>query len=211
MSETIPSALVSRESYAPADATAPDRALGAIRRVLRLASLAVIGIMILLPAAQVVLREILGFPFVGAEEMTRFMLICLVFVTFPYVVASGANIRLVEGVHLLPKPVQRGLQVVVAATSTAVLAVAAASVAIATARNLQNATPTLGIPYYVFFSAAFLGLVFATAECAIQLWKALTGRPPYVVFPDEAPPDDMDALEQALAAEAKRGASEQQP
>ena len=155
MSETIPSALVSRESYAPADATAPRPR--ARRHPPRAAarSLAVIGIMILLPAAQVVLREILGFPFVGAEEMTRFMLICLVFVTFPYVVASGANIRLVEGVHLLPKPVQRGLQVVVAATSTAVLAVAAASVAIATARNLQNATPTLGIPYYVFFSAAF--------------------------------------------------------
>ena len=52
--------------------------------------------MILIPAAQVVLRELVGVPFVGAEELTRFMLICVVFVTFPYVVASGSNIRLEE-------------------------------------------------------------------------------------------------------------------
>ena len=105
MSEIVPSALVSRESYAPADATAPDRALAPVRRVLRWASLAMVAVMIALPAVQVVLREVLNLPFIGAEELTRFMLICVVFVTFPYVVASGANIRLEEGLHLLPKHV----------------------------------------------------------------------------------------------------------
>ncbi len=208
MSETIPSALLSRESYAPADATPPDRALGPLRRALRWASLAMVSVMIALPAVQVVLREVLELPFIGAEELTRFMLICVVFVTFPYVVVSGTNIRLEEGLHLLPTPLQRAIHVAIAATGTLTLGIAAVAIAVATLRNLQNATPTLGIPYWVFFSASFFGFLFAALEFALQLWKALAGKPPYVTFADEASPDDMDALEAALVAEADRGAGE---
>jgi TRAP-type C4-dicarboxylate transport system permease small subunit len=208
MSEVVPSALVSRESYARADAFAPDRALAPARRFLRWASLAMIAVMIALPALQVVLRELLDLPFVGAEELTRFMLICIVFVTLPYVVTSGTNIRLEEGLDLMPSRVRRVFDVLIAATGAATFAVAAAAIAVATLRNLQNATPTLGIPYYVFFSAAFFGLLFAAVETGLQLWKVLARRPPYVTFADEASPDDMDALEAALVAEADRAAGE---
>jgi len=211
MSEVVPGTLVPRESYAPADAFAPDRALAPVRRTLRWASLVMIAVMIALPALQVVLREVLDLPFVGAEELTRFMLICIVFVTLPYVVASGTNIRLEEGLHLMPPAVRRQFEILIAATGALTLAVAAVSVAVATLRNLQNATPTLGIPYYVFFSAAFFGLFFAAIETALPLWKTLTRRPPYVTFPDEASPEDMDALETALVAEADRGAGGTRP
>jgi TRAP-type C4-dicarboxylate transport system permease small subunit len=206
MSETVPSALLSGEHYAPADAFPPDRALSPVRRMLRWTSLVLVAVMIALPAIQVVLREILSVPFVGAEELTRFMLICVVFVTFPYVVVSGANIRLEEGLHLLPRPIQRAIRIAIAATGTLTFAVAAAAIGVATLRNLQNATPTLGIPYWVFFSAAFVGFLVTAIEFALQLWKAATRRPPFVRFADEASPDDMDALEAALVAEAERGA-----
>jgi TRAP-type C4-dicarboxylate transport system permease small subunit len=208
MSETIPSALLSRENYAPADAFAPDRALAPVRRALRWASLALVTVMIALPAIQVVLRELLNLPFVGAEELTRFMLICVVFVTLPYVVVSGANIRLEEGLHLLPRPIQRLIHMAIAATGALTFAVAATAIGVATLRNLQNATPTLGIPYWVFFSAAFVGFLVTTIEFALQLWKVATRRPPLVTFDDEATPDDMDALEAALIAEADRGVEE---
>jgi TRAP-type C4-dicarboxylate transport system permease small subunit len=208
MSEVVPTGLASRQAYAPADAAASDRALAPLRRALRWISLAVVAVMIALPAVQVVLREVLDAPFVGAEELTRFMLICIVFVTLPYVVASGSNIRLEEILHLFPKPAQRFLHVAIAATGALAFGAAAVSIAVATARNLQNATPTLGIPYYVFFSAAFVGLGAAAIETALQLWKALAGRPLYVMFADEAAPDDMDALEAALVAQADRGAGE---
>ncbi len=206
MSETVPSAFLSRESYAPADAFAPDRALSPVRRTLRWTSLAVVAVMIALPAIQVVLREVLNLPFVGAEELTRFMLICVVFVTLPYVVVSGANIRLEEGLHLLPRPIQRLIHIAIAGTGALTFGVAAAAIGVATLRNLQNATPTLGIPYWVFFSAAFVGFVVTTIEFSLQLWKVATRRPPFVTFADEAPPDDLDALEAALIAEAERGA-----
>jgi TRAP-type C4-dicarboxylate transport system permease small subunit len=207
MSETVPTALLSRENYAPADAFAPDRALAPVRLVLRWASLLLVGLMIALPAVQVVLREILNMPFVGAEELTRFTLICVVFLTFPYVVVSGANIRLEEGLMLLPQAIRRIFHVAIAASGSITFAIAAASVATATLRNLQNATPTLGIPYWIFFAATFAGFAVAALECALQTWKAITRRPLYVTFGDEAAPDDMDALEAALVAEADRAAN----
>lgn len=205
MSETVPSALLPRESYAPDDAFAADRALSPVRRALRWTSLAVVTVMIALPAIQVVLREMLNLPFVGAEELTRFMLICVVFVTLPYVVVSGANIRLEEGLRLLPDRLQHVIRIAIAATGALTFAVAAAAIAVATLRNLQNATPTLGIPYWVFFSASFVGFLVTAIEFALQLWKEATHRPPFVRFADEASPDDMDALEAVLVAEADRG------
>jgi TRAP-type C4-dicarboxylate transport system permease small subunit len=206
MSETVPSALLSRDDYAPADAFAPDRALAPARRVLRWAALILVALMIALPAMQVVLRELLSLPFIGAEELTRFMLICTVFLTLPYVVASGANIRLEEGLLSLPEGLRRIFLIAIAASGAVTFAVAAASVAVAMLRNLQNATPTLGIPYWIFFAATFIGLLGAGVECALQLWKALSRRPLYVTFADEATPDDMDALQAALVAEADRAA-----
>ena len=60
--------------------------------------------------------------------------------------------------------------------------------------NMQNATPTLGIPYYVFFSATFLGCLMTAFECAIQTGKAFAGKPLYVKFDAEAPPDELTEL-----------------
>jgi TRAP-type C4-dicarboxylate transport system permease small subunit len=174
-----------REAHALADAFAPDRALAPIRGAMRAAG-------------------VVGMPFVGAEELTRFMLICLVFVTFPYVIASGANIRMEELSQYLPHALQRVLTILIAATGAIVLAVAAASVAVATFRNLNNATPTLGIPYWVFFSAAFLGFLAAALECTLQLWKAICGYALYVSFKDEAPPGELAALEAALVAPSRQ-------
>ncbi len=34
---------------------------------------------ILVPMAQVLMRGVFGLPFIGAEELTRFLLICLIF------------------------------------------------------------------------------------------------------------------------------------
>ena len=157
-----------------------------------------LGVMISLPALQVVLREMIGAPFVGAEELARFMLICVVFVTLPYVVSSGSSIRMEELLAALPRSVQRPVRLAAAAVGCVAFAIAAGSVAIATLRNLDNATPTLGIPYWVFFSAAFVGLLVAAVESGLQWMKTVRGQPLYVMFAEEQPPDEID-LEQALA------------
>jgi TRAP-type C4-dicarboxylate transport system permease small subunit len=161
--------------------------------------------MIALPAWQVMMREGFNKPFIGAEELTRFMLICVVFITLPYVVVSGANIRLEEGIQHMPAGLQRITRAVIALSAMVTFAIAAVAVGVATMRNLQNATPTLGIPYWIFFSASLIGFLVASLESGLQALKVLTGHPQFVAFADESAPDDMDALEAALVAEANRG------
>jgi TRAP-type C4-dicarboxylate transport system permease small subunit len=152
----------------------------------------------------VFLRGVIGTPFVGAEELARFMLICVVFLTLPYVVSSGASIRMEEIISSLPRWAQWPLRVAIAVTAAAAFGIAAYSVAVATLRNLHNATPTLGIPYWVFFSAAFIGLLVSAVESGVQCVKALGGRPLYVTFAEEQPPEDVD-LERALTHEPSTG------
>jgi TRAP-type C4-dicarboxylate transport system permease small subunit len=206
MSETVPSQLLARDDYAAAEANAVDRAMAPVRSALRWTSLALVAVMIALPAWQVMMREVFNMPFIGAEELTRFMLICVVFITLPYVVVSGANIRLEEGLQHMPAGLRRITRGTIALSAMVTFAIAAFAVGVATMRNLQNATPTLGIPYWVFFSASLIGFLVAAVESALQAFKVLTGRPQFVAFADETAPDDIAALEAALVAQADLGA-----
>lgn len=203
MTETAPSP----PGPQPDGSTSLDRFVEPLRKGLRRLGIVLLFVMIAMPALQVFLREVLGTPFVGAEELARFMLICVVFVTLPYVVCSGGSIRMEELLSALPSGMQRVLRPLGAALCALVFGIAAFSVAVATLRNLDNATPTLGIPYWVFFSAAFLGLAAAAAESALQFVKALAGRPLYVSFAEEQPPEDPN-LDQALSGntQAERSA-----
>lgn len=178
----------------PEDSTLADRLIRPARVALRQLGLLLLGVMVALPVLQVLLREFTRFTFVGAGELTRFMLICVVFVTLPYVVASGVSIRMEELTAGLRGTWGKGLRILIAASGTLGFGVAAWSVALATLRNLNNATPTLGIPYWIFFSAAFVGLLLAAVECGIQLVKAWRGAPLYVSFAEELPPEDLPEI-----------------
>jgi TRAP-type C4-dicarboxylate transport system permease small subunit len=187
MTQSSPSSPVADPGTTPFD-----RAIEPVRKALRRLGIVLLVVMIAMPAVQVFLRSVVGTPFVGAEEIARFMLICVVFVTLPYVVCSGASIRMEEILSALPRSFQTPLRIAAAGTGALAFGVAAASVAVATMRNLDNATPTLGIPYWIFFSAAFVGLLVAALESVVQIVKASTHRPLYVTFAEEQPPDDPD-------------------
>lgn len=193
----LPGVTAPQPPHPGADRTAADRLVQPLRIGLRTLGLALLAVMIALPVLQVGLREFTRLSFVGAGELTRFMLICVVFVILPYVVSSGASIRMEELTAGLRGWPRRGLRLLIAASGVAGFGVAAWSVALATLRNLNNATPTLGIPYWVFFSAAFVGLLLAALECAIQLVKAWLDRDLYVTFAEEQPPEELpeDLLE----------------
>ncbi|HEX6142060.1 MAG TPA: TRAP transporter small permease subunit, partial [Geminicoccaceae bacterium] len=164
-----------------------------VRKTLRWLGLGLLALMIALPALQVGLR-FTPYAFIGAGELTRFMLICVVFVTLPYVISSGASIRIEDLSAGLPADLRRTIRIVIAASGVLAFGFASFSVAVAVLRNLNNATPTLGIPYWVFFSAAFVGLLLAALECAIQFVKALHDRDLYVSFAEEQPPEDLPEI-----------------
>jgi TRAP-type C4-dicarboxylate transport system permease small subunit len=181
-----------------------DRIVDPLRRGTRRLGLVLLFVMIGLPALQVFLRGVLRQPLVGAEELARFMLICVVFVTLPYAVSSGASIRMEELLVCLPRRIQWLLRILITGTATAAFGVSAVSVAVATLRNLHNATPSLGIPYWVFFSAAFYGLLFSAIESAVQVVKAIRSRDLYVTFSEEQPPEEPD-LERVLSSTPSSG------
>ena len=169
---------------------AVDRALEPLRWVFRWGSLAMLVAMVSLPFIQVMAREVFSRPIVGAEELARFMLICTVFVALPYVVSAGANIRMEEFLGFLPRSLVRIVQLAIAAVAVLAFATAAISSIVAIRSNLDNATPTLGIPYWIFLGAAFVGLTMTTVECAVQFVKALRRQPLYVTFPGEHEPEE---------------------
>lgn len=167
-----------------------DRAMEPLRWVFRWGSLVMLVAMVTLPFLQVVAREIVGAPLIGAEELARFMLICTVFIALPYVAAGGANIRMEEILSLCPKRFVRSVKLVTAIVAIATFATAAVASLIAITSNLDNATPTLGMPYWLFLGAAFVSFTMTTAECVIQLVKVLQDKPLYVSFPQEMEPEE---------------------
>lgn len=171
-----------------------DRYVEPIRKVFRVASVGLLALVIILPAVQIFLREVTRTPFIGAAELVRFMLICTVFIAFPYVVSSGANIRMEEIQLALPAVIVRWLRPLISFLGAVGFAVIAYSTYVATISNLNNATPTLGIPYYIFFSATFLGCLMTAFECAVQTGKAITKNPLYIKFDAERPPDELTEL-----------------
>jgi TRAP-type C4-dicarboxylate transport system permease small subunit len=186
----LPGQAEDHEIHPAEDRSAVDRAMRPVRKTLRWLGLALLVVMIALPTLQVGLRAT-PYAFVGAGELTRFMLICVVFVSLPYVISSGASIRMEDLTNGLPESIRRVVTIAIPATGVVGFGFASYSVAVAVLHNLNNATPTLGMPYWIFFSAAFVGLLMAAVECAIQLVKALHGRDLYVSFAEEQPPEDL--------------------
>lgn len=132
-----------------------------VRKVLAGFSVAVLVALVAVPFVQVVMRDVVGAPIVGAEEFTRFLLIVLVFTSFPVVVMEHENIVMAEFREALPDGARKILAVVI----TAAAAAAAGFIAYVTwgtiFKNLNNATPTLKIPFWLFLGSTFLGFALA--------------------------------------------------
>ncbi|WP_353476191.1 TRAP transporter small permease (plasmid) [Salipiger sp. H15] len=140
-------------------------------KILRLLCVAMLAALIALPFLQVIMRDVFGSAIVGAEELTRFLLICTVFVAYPLVVRSDENIVMGELRAALPERVQRWLGIAITLLSFGACALIAVVTATNISDNLKNATPTLGIPFWIFLGACFVGFAGAGIFHALQLRK----------------------------------------
>lgn len=141
------------------------------KRLLELICVLLLGALILVPFIQVLMRDIFGRPIIGAEELTRFLLICCVFVAYPLVVAAGENIVMSEILDNLPGRLRRFCIRVIAAGSIIACAFVAVVVAMNISANMNNATPTLKIPFWLFLGAALFGFSGAAFLHVIHLRK----------------------------------------
>jgi TRAP-type C4-dicarboxylate transport system permease small subunit len=142
----------------------PERVLTAI------VALFVAGL-VLVPTAQIVMRNLFTLPFIGAEELTRFLLICLVFCAYPLVVQNGENIVMGEIKAALPARLRAIINVSISISGIAVTGFIGWVTAMNVSRNLANATPTLGIPFWIFLGAALFGFTGAAVVHLIHLRK----------------------------------------
>lgn len=127
--------------------------------------------LVLVPTTQVIMRSVFSLPFIGAEELTRFLLICLVFCSYPLVVARGENIVMGEIKAALPVKLRRVIDVTISLSAIAITGFLAWVTISNISKNLANSTPTLGIPFWIFLGATFFGFAGAVLVHLTHLRK----------------------------------------
>lgn len=126
--------------------------------------------LVVLPAVQVVLRDVFSSPLIGLEEATRWGLIILVFLGTPLLISTNEQIRLSEFIDRLPPVLRRRLERAILLISGAALAAIVWAGALSILRNFGTRTPTLDIPFWLFASPMLIG--FGVAGLG-YLWFAL--------------------------------------
>jgi TRAP-type C4-dicarboxylate transport system permease small subunit len=126
---------------------------------------------VLVPTAQVIMRGVFVLPFIGAEELTRFLLICLIFCAYPLVVQNGENIVMGEFKAAMPARLRGVMNWTISVSAIIITGFTAYVTATNISKNLTNATPTLGIPFYIFLGATLFGFAGAAIVHLVHLRK----------------------------------------
>jgi TRAP-type C4-dicarboxylate transport system permease small subunit len=140
-----------------------------IKKSLEVVCVLMLGCLVAVPFIQIVMRYVFNAPIIGAEELTRFLLICTVFVAYPLVVENGENIVMGEIKEALPNAIRRGLNLLISVSAVAVCVLIAWVVATNISANLRNTTPTLKIPFWIFLGATFVGFAGAAVVHIVHL------------------------------------------
>ena len=127
--------------------------------------------LVLVPTAQVIMRGVFVLPFIGAEEFTRFLLICLIFCAYPLVIEHGENIVMGEFKAAMPRRLRGVVNWTISLTAIGVTGFLAYVTATNISKNLTNATPTLGIPFWIFLGATLFGFAGAAVVHFLHLRK----------------------------------------
>ena len=150
----------------------------AIRAGVRWISLALLALLILTPLAQVLVRGVFNAPMASAEELARYFLICLTFLASSYVTLQGGQIRMEEFQGALPARLRWFLQMTIEVAGVAMFGVVFAAAAITIGDNLDNQTPTLEMPFWLFMAPLLVGSLLLMLETALQFVHTLRRRRP---------------------------------
>jgi TRAP-type C4-dicarboxylate transport system permease small subunit len=149
-----------------------------MRKAVRRASFVLLAALIITPLAQITMRGVFNVPLDGAEELAKYFLICLTFLSAAYVTREGGQIRMEEFQFLLPPKPRWILQLAIEVSGAAVFGVLFVASVVTVTRNLNSVTPVLEIPFLLFFAPLVLGsllLVVETLAMLMHTWR--TRRP----------------------------------
>jgi TRAP-type C4-dicarboxylate transport system permease small subunit len=142
-----------------------------MRRLLEIVCVILLTALVAVPFVQVVARDVYGAAIVGAEELTRFLLICNVFIAYPLVVHQRENIVMGELLDALPARLNKALHMLIALAALIACGFLCWVAVTNISGNMRNATPTLKIPFWIFMGATAFGFGAACLAHAINLWR----------------------------------------
>lgn len=148
--------------------------LTALRSVLRWTCLALLGLLIATPLAQIVMRSVFNVPMSGAEELARYFLICLVFLGAPLVTLAGGQIGMEEFQARIPPRPRWWLQLAIELAGIGLFLLLAVAAVVTIRNNLTNQTATLEMPFWLFMAPLALGaplLALETGAKLVHTWR----------------------------------------
>lgn len=149
-----------------------------LRTAVRWTAVALLMLLIATPLAQVVMRGVLNVPMAGAEELTRWFLICLTFIAASYVTVEGGQIRMEEIQAMLPPRPRWLLQLVIEASGVVLFAILALAALASIRSQVGTTTATLEMPMWLFMGPLAVGGVLLALETAIAFGRTFArGRP----------------------------------
>ena len=149
-----------------------------LRKAVRGTSLVFLAALVVTPLVQITLRGVLNVPLAGAEELTKYFLICLTFVAASYVSAQGGQIRMEEFQVFVPPRPRWILQLVIELCAAGFFAVLFAASLVTVSRNLNSVTPVIEMPFWLFFAPLVVGSFLLLVEALLLLAHTWRGRRP---------------------------------
>jgi TRAP-type C4-dicarboxylate transport system permease small subunit len=152
--------------------------MNALMLLLRAAACLMLAGLILTPFAQIVMRGLFDVPMAGAEEMARYMLICLTFLAAALVSLDGGQIKMEEMQAMLPERPRWLLQLFIELSGVVLFAFLAYAASATIGRNITSRTATLEMPFLLFMGPLALGAALLAFANAVLLWRTWSrGRP----------------------------------
>jgi TRAP-type C4-dicarboxylate transport system permease small subunit len=148
------------------------------RKAVRAICLILLAALIVTPLLQIVMRGIFNVPMSGAEELTRYFLICMSFIGASYVTHEGGQIRMEEFQVLIPPTPRWLLQMGIELSGVVIFVIFFVASVVTIANNLKNQTPTLEMPFWLFMAPLAIGsLLLAVETMAMFVHTLRRGRP----------------------------------
>ena len=149
-----------------------------IRKAVRAISLLLLAAVVITPLAQITMRGVFNVPMAGAEEMTRYFMICLAFLAASYVTQYGGQIRMEEFQFLVPPRPRWILQLAIELSGVIVFGVLFAASMVTISRNWNSVTPVMEMPFWLFMGPLALGSLLLAVETLVTLVHTWRKRRP---------------------------------
>ena len=146
-----------------------------VRKAVRGVSLLLLAAVVITPLAQITMRGVFNVPLAGAEELAKYFLICLTLLAASYVTREGGQIRMEEFQFLLPPRPRWLLQLLIELSGVAVFGILCVASIVTISRNLNNQTPIMEMPFWLFMAPLALGsalLVVETLAMFVHTWRS---------------------------------------